>query len=216
MFGQSFYADDELLSLSGLQHLAYCERQWSLIHVERLWADSADTIRGDYFHERVDVRGYTCSEGIRAARSVSLVSRSLGLYGVADIVEFQASREGLPLLPVEYKVGRPKTEDWDRVQLAAQAMCLEEMYGASIDHGALYYGQTRHRETIRITLELRERVTQLSKRAHELSVSGRTPRAVQLARCKRCSLIDVCFPSALGKDVGEYWTSLGEPLEVLN
>ena len=131
------YADDELLPLSGLQHIAYCERQWALIHVEQIWTESADTVRGELFHRRVDTEGYSCAHGIRAERSVRLVSRRLGLYGIADIVEYDAQTDCV-LMPVEYKVGKPKSEDWDRLQLAAQTMCLEEMEGTRVVTGALF------------------------------------------------------------------------------
>ena len=98
------YTDDELLALSGLQHLAYCERQWALIHLEQIWVDSADTLRGDHFHERVDTTGYSCADGVRAERGVRLVSRRLGIYGIADIVEYGVGDAGSFVRPVEYKV----------------------------------------------------------------------------------------------------------------
>ncbi len=196
------YSDEDLLALSGLQHLAFCERQWALIHVEQTWEDSADTLGGDYFHDRVDAVGYSCADGVRAERRVRLASRRLGLYGVADIVEVHSDGE---LVPVEYKVGRPKTEDWDRIQLTAQAMCLEEMHDTSIPLGVLYYGKTRRRVSVDLTSDLRDRVESLAVRMHELFRSGTTPRAPKQARCRRCSLVDVCAPEATRKNAREYW-----------
>ena len=209
------YGDDDLLALSGLQHLAYCERQWALIHLEQIWTDSADTLRGDYFHERVDMKGYIHAGNVHAVRSVRLVSRALGLYGIADIVEYDREDVNHPLWPVEYKVGKPKSEDWDRVQLAAQTMCLEEMYETEIKEAALFYGKTRRRERIDIDDSLRGRVADLAKRAHELFFNGTTPIAVAAPRCKRCSLVDDCAPYASGRNVKAYWEHQGEPLEGL-
>lgn len=206
------YTEDELLPLSGLQHIAYCERQWALIHVEQIWSDSADTVRGELFHRRVDTEGYTCAKGVRSDRSVRVVSFQLGLYGVADIVEYDA-QTGEIIMPAEYKVGKPKQEDWDRLQLTAQAMSLEEMAGACIDAGALFYGETRRRETVRITQELRERVVLLAQRMHGLFSKGVTPPPPTNVRCKRCSLVDDCAPFAQ-RDVHAYWAEHERALEV--
>lgn len=208
------YGDDDLLALSGLQHLAYCERQWALIHLEQIWTDNADTLRGDFFHERVDTKGYTHVADVRAVREVRLVSRKLGLYGIADIVEYDWENADRPLRPIEYKAGKPKVEDWDRVQLAAQAMCLEEMYGAAISRAALFYGRTRRRDWVDIDEDLRLRVAVLAERAHELASDARTPKVVASSRCKRCSLADECVPNVLDKSVKAYWKRQGEPLEV--
>ena len=197
------YEDDELLALSGLQHIAYCERQWALIHVERIWEENADTVRGEHFHERVDTSGFTTLRGVRAERSVRVISRRLGLYGVADIVEY--GDDGGVIGPVEYKVGKPKASDWDRLQVAAQAMCLEEMEGAHIAVGSLFYGETRRRESVQITDGLRTRVESLSKDMHRLFNRGITPLVAAGPKCRRCSLRDACLPEAMDKDVGGYW-----------
>lgn len=207
------YEDDDLLALSGLQHLAYCERQWALIHLEQIWTESADTLEGEFFHERVDTRGYECAGGVRAVRSVRVVSRELGLFGIADIVEFKADADNLPIRPVEYKVGRPKIEDWDRVQLTAQAMCLEEMFGTHVATGDIYYGRVRRREVVPITDELRERVRGLARRAHVLFSEGRTPHAKRASKCHRCSLADECLSEVQEKDVLDYWKDYGVELE---
>lgn len=205
------YGDDDLLALSGLQHLAFCERQWALIHVEQIWIDNADTVRGHYFHERVDITGYSCANGIRSERSVRLVNRRLGIIGIADIVEFSNNHDS-PILPIEYKVGRPKVEDWDRLQLTAQAMCLEEMYGISISTGVLFYGETRRRETVAIIDDLRGEVERLALRAHELFSNGETPPRPEEARCSRCSLKDVCMPELFDtpENPRKYWETFGE------
>jgi CRISPR-associated exonuclease Cas4 len=203
------YSDDELLPLSGLQHLAYCERQWGLIHLEQVWEESADTLRGDYFHERADTVGYSCARGVRAERRVRLASHRLGLYGVADIVEFSESPTGRSVLPVEYKVGRPKREAWDRLQVAAQAACLEEMYGLDVPEGCLFYGATRRREMVDIDASLRAELERLSFHMHELYERQVLPEAARSTRCKRCSLADRCLPESLRCDAASYWTDMG-------
>jgi CRISPR-associated exonuclease Cas4 len=205
------FSDDELLPLSGLQHLAFCERQWGLIHIEQVWAESADTLRGEFFHERVDTAGYTNASGVRSERSVRLTSHELGLYGVADIVEFSIE-EPITIRPVEYKVGSPKIASWDRIQLSAQAICLEEMYRTSIDEGALYYGGTRRRERVEISQQLRDEVIRLADQAQRLFDAQATPLPRKRTCCNRCSLRDLCVPELAGMKVAAYWESFGERL----
>ena len=205
------YSDDELLALSGLQHLAFCERQWALIHLEQVWEESAETVAGNLFHERADQPGYSTRKNVTSYRRVRLVSHRLGLYGVADIVEYeQIAERGLRITPVEYKVGSPKLEDWDRIQVAAQAMCLEEMLGTAIDEGALFYGKTRQREKVPIDSELWERVLYLANRMHELYAGETLPPVAKRARCKKCSLQNECLPEAKGRSAVEYWLDMGE------
>lgn len=206
------YDEDELLALSGLQHLAYCERQWALIHLEQIWEDSADTLRGDYFHERVDTVGYSCTDGVRSERRVRLVSRSLGIYGVADIVEYGVGDAGLFVRPVEYKVGKSKVENWDRLQVTAQALCLEEMRGCAITEGAIFYGETRRREHVEITKGLRDELERLAGRMHALFKLNETPPAEIGSKCRRCSLIDECIPKMGNLSVSDYWAQCGESL----
>lgn len=202
------FSDDELLPLSGLQHLAFCERQWALIHLEQAWADNLDTTRGSFFHERVDAKGYSTLRGFRSERAVHVVSHSLGLYGVADIVEYGVGKNAGIVRPVEYKVGKPKIQDWDRIQVAAQAMCIEEMSRATISSAALFYGGTRRREEIQITNDLRARVESMSARMHRLFEGGLTPKGTYSPRCKRCSLYDFCLPNHC-EEVGGYWHDFG-------
>lgn len=205
------YGEDELLALSGLQHIAYCERQWALIHIEQTWTESADTLRGEFFHERVDTKGYSCAHGVRAERRVHLVSRELGIYGVADIVEYGGGGDPTSIVPVEYKVGKPKVEDWDRIQLTAQAICLEEASGHEVKEGAIFYGETRRRELVVIGSALRDKAHALAARMHELFEQGTTPTCTKGTKCRRCSLKDDCLPEANG-NVVRYWATHGEGL----
>lgn len=210
------FTDDQLLPISALQHLLFCERQAALIHVERLWAENRLTVEGRVMHRKAhdprkvsgDVRG-----GVRAVRGLELVSRRLGLYGVADVVEFEvdSSRAGpspapemiCPIpVPIEYKRGRPKAHDADRVQLCAQAMCLEEMLAPDrrpgwIAAGAIFYGQTRRRMEVAFDDKLRAKTEAAALRLREIVDAGVTPGARREKKCDRCSLLHLCLPDAL-------------------
>jgi CRISPR-associated exonuclease Cas4 len=203
------YGDDELLPLSGLQHLSYCERQWALIHVEGQWEDNLETVRGEFFHGRVDVSGYSTVRGYRAERTVHLVSYELGIYGIADIVEYALNSNVQPIRPVEYKVGKSKSGNWDRIQVAAQAMCLEEMTGERIEEAAIFYGEARHREVVTVKEPLREEVRSASKHMHEMFELRTVPPAHLSAKCRRCSLADVCLPVCDNMSTSMYWKGYG-------
>jgi len=194
---------DDLLPLSGLQHLIFCERQFALIHVEQTWAENALTISGRQLHERADLPGQSLGASVRVARALPLGSVRLRLAGKADIVEFH--REGgadeiavWRPFPVEYKRGRPKPGGADEVQLCAQAICLEEMLGLDVPRGALFYGRTRRRKPVEFTPLLRARVEAAARRCHELFDARVTPRVARHKGCDRCSLLDVCLPAVTG------------------
>ena len=206
--------EDAYLMLSGIQHFAFCPRQWALIHIEQLWADNVHTVIGHHVHERVD--DWTVDEtrgNVRIVRAMPLVSAQLGLRGVADMVEFHRvseeaddtvqldGRDGFwRVIPVEYKKGAPKPDDRDEVQLCAQAICLEEMLDVRISYGYLYYDTVKHREEVVFTGKLRERVHQISKQMHKLFAEGRTPQVSYGKHCGSCSLEALCQPK---------WSKLG-------
>jgi len=180
--------------------MAFCERQCALIHVEQTWQESARTAEGRIMHERVHEEGGESRGNIRIERGVSLRSLRLGLIGKADVVEFHRQTDGswLPF-PVEYKRGKPKADDCDKVQLCAQAFCLEEMLGVAIPGGALFYGQTRRRLDVDFDEALRQETEETARRAHELITSGRTPPPVYEKRCESCSLMADCLPRTIQK-----------------
>ena len=212
------FHDEELLPLSGLQHLMFCERQWALIHMDQEWTENVLTVEGKQLHEFVHEQGSGVREGIRMARGLRLRSLALGLYGVADLVEFHpcggdsalpAAIPGVPLpglsghwlpYPVEYKRGRKRHDKADEVQLCAQALCLEEMLNVTVERGAIYYGQPRRRTEIDFTVELREEVTALCRRTRELYGARQTPPPRLGRHCANCSLENVCMPNLAGKD----------------
>jgi CRISPR-associated exonuclease Cas4 len=193
------FIESELLPLSALQHLLFCERQCALIHIERVWDENRFTAEGRVFHEKVHDRGDEMRPGIRVARALPLKSMKLALSGIADVVEFHRkgdSKIWRPF-PVEYKRGKPKKGASDTVQLCAQAMCLEEMLNAEVPKGALFYGKTRRRLDVDFDDDLRTLTVETARRLHELIDSGKTPQPRYDARCERCSLIDVCVPKAI-------------------
>ena len=214
------FADDALLPISALQHLLFCERQCALIHVERIWVENRLTVEGRNLHDKAhDGPGETRS-GVRIARGLPLRCVRLGLVGVADVVEFRPPSETGQRrpYPIEYKRGRPKSHDADRVQLCAQALSLEEMFSVSIPAGALFYGEIRRRVSVPFDAALRQLTEQTAERLHELISAGRTPRAVRERKCDTCSLLPACLPDALAAKLSArrcfaeaLSRSLGEP-----
>ena len=189
------YAEDDLVPLSALQHLLFCERQCALIHIERLWSENRLTAEGRNLHERAD-SGESESRGpVRTARSLPLRSLRLGLTGIADVVEFHYDGPMLiSAMPIEYKRGRPKSDDSDRVQLCAQALCLEEMLGISVPAGALFYATPRRRTDVIFDEILRRTTEDAAVRLQRLLDSGITPRVPRQPKCDGCSLFELCMP----------------------
>ncbi|MGQ0642523.1 MAG: CRISPR-associated protein Cas4 [Gemmatimonadaceae bacterium] len=194
------FSDDQLLPISALQHLLFCERQCALIHIERLWAENRFTVEGQHVHRKAHEGPNETRDGVTTARGLPLRSFRLGLVGMADVVEFRQSPAptGTPTpFPVEYKRGRPKSHDADRVQLCAQALCLEEMLGVHVAVGALYYGKTRRRKRVTFDAALRALTEQTCARLHALVASSKTPPAIREPKCDRCSLYELCLPQSM-------------------
>ncbi|HMK89988.1 MAG TPA: CRISPR-associated protein Cas4 [Methylocystis sp.] len=195
-------ADDDLDSfpLSALQHAVYCLRQAALIHVERLWEENRFTAEGRVLHKSVDTQGQRYSRGVRRVAALPLACRRLALAGVADLVEFHKSENAEVPYPVEFKRGKPKTHQADEVQLCAQALCLEEMTGAAVPEGALFYEQTRRRVTVAFDSALRALTEETARALREVVDSGVTPPArYEKRKCDACSLIELCRPKVAGR-----------------
>lgn len=190
------YTEDDLLPLSALQHLLFCERQCALIHIEQAWSENLFTAEGRIMHDRVDTGKHETRHNIRTEFAVPLRSFRLGLAGKADVVEFHRQGNMWHPFPVEFKRGKPKQDNCDRVQLCAQAICLEEMLDTEIDGGALFYGKIRRRQDVVFDLNLRKETEETSKRLHQLIASGITPAPQYSKKCESCSLIEVCLPKA--------------------
>lgn len=195
------FTESDLLPLSALQHLAFCERQWALIHLEQQWVENHLTAEGRNLHERAHEASDEIRDGVRICRGLRLRSLRLGLVGQADIVEFHPNNEGsVTPFPVEYKRGKPKPGHWDEVQLCAQALCLEEMLTTSVPAGAIFYGEPRRRTDVQFGQSLRMRTEVLAGRLHLLQAQGTTPIAEYAPKCNRCSLREVCLPEVTGRE----------------
>ncbi|HBO4368515.1 TPA: CRISPR-associated protein Cas4 [Pseudomonas aeruginosa] len=203
--------DDNLIPLSALQHYLYCPRQCALIHVERLWAENRQTAEGRLLHERADQYHVEQRHGVRTVTAMPLLNLELGVTGVADVVEFRITTDDEErAYPVEYKRGRPKAHRADEVQLCAQALCLEAMFGKSLAEGALFYGKTRRRKIVMFDDALRRLTQQVIHATRELLAVRRTPLAdYQAKRCDPCSLIDLRQPKLLKRSTSvEGWLRL--------
>ncbi len=194
------YNEDDLLPVSALQHLLFCERQCALIHIEQLWAENLFTAEGRIMHERVHAEERESRGKIRIEYGMPLRSLRLGLIGKADVVEFHRQADGTwQPFPVEYKRGKPKKNNSDKVQLCAQALCLEEMMDVPVPDGALFYGKTRRRLDVVFDGTLRELTEDTAMRLRELIEPGRTPRPVYAKKCDSCSLAGMCLPKTMEK-----------------
>lgn len=191
---------EDYLAISALQHYAFCPRQFALIHVEQVWAENRFTAEGRVLHERVDSGLAEQRRGTRFERGVMLLSEHHGLTGKMDLLEIE-SGDPPRYFPVEYKRGKPKTQDWDRIQLCAQALCLEEMRRCTVSEGALWYWEIRRREPVAIDNSLREATVAAIEGARNILVSGKTPAPItDKRRCRACSLCDLCEPDTFRND----------------
>ena len=205
----------EYLQLSVLQHYAYCPRQWALFHLEQQWQENDRTADGHVFHTRAhDGPEHELRGDLLLLRGLRVHSDRLGISGSCDVVEFHRQAGGVPLpgyegnwqpYPVEYKRGEPRAGNADRLQLCAQAMCLEEMLLCDIPEGSLYYGEIRRREVVRLDPSLRAEVTAALDEMHRCFRAGHTPKAKPTKGCNACSLRDICLPKlARGSNVASY------------
>lgn len=204
------YTEEEYLMISGLQHFAFCRRQWALIHIEQLWNENLRTVEGEILHEKAHDPLFTEKrKGVLTVRSLAVHSAELGITGKCDVVEFYEDLEGIDLhgrtglwrpVPVEYKRGHSKETDADRLQLCAQAMCLEEMLCCEIPFGYLYYGETRIREEVPLLQELRQKVLDMLKEMHQYNKRQYTPKVKPTKACNACSLRDLCLPKLYRKE----------------
>ena len=202
------YSEDDYLMLSGIQHYAFCRRQWALIHIEQQWQENEHTVEGELLHKRAHDAYFTEKrKDVIISRGLPVHSRTMGVSGVCDIVEFCRAEDGIPLFghrglysvyPVEYKKGAPKDSEIDILQLTAQAMCLEEMLSAKIQEGAIFYGEIRRRDKIVFNDTLRDTVRKDFEEMHGLFERRYTPKVKWSKSCGACSLKDICMPR-LGK-----------------
>ena len=198
------YTEDEYLMLSGIQHFKFCRRQWAFIHLEQQWEENVHTVIGELMHKKAhDPYLKEKRKDTLIVRALPISSKVLGISGECDIVEFSKSENGISLYkhrglysvcPVEYKKGKSKESDADRLQLTAQAMCLEEMFSTEISCGAIFYGETRKRERVNFSKELRGEVRQICQEMHQYYDKKYMPKVKRSKACNSCSLKDICLP----------------------
>lgn len=209
------YFEEDYLMLSGIQHFAFCRRQWALIHIEQQWEENYKTTAGELMHKKAHDGGSFEKRGdLLIVRGLRIASHELGLSGQCDVVEFHQSEEGIDLFgydgkwipePIEYKHGTPKENNADELQLCAQALCLEEMFQTSISRGSLFYGENRRRSRVEFTEDLRSAAKETAGKMHEMFRRGHTPNVKTSKQCKSCSLANLCLPGLQkSTDVGQY------------
>jgi len=185
--------EGELVVISALERFSYCPRQCALVHLESAWEENLFTTRGRHLHESVHEEGTELIAGERHERSLPIWSRRLGLTGKSDLVEF---RDGIPY-PVEYKVGKKRKGRHEELQLCAQAVCLEEMFGVTVECGAIYWHGSRKRQEVAVTEELRVRLELTVPRLRELLERRILPEPPNDERCPDCSLNAACMPGTI-------------------
>ncbi|MEZ6146886.1 MAG: CRISPR-associated protein Cas4 [Planctomycetaceae bacterium] len=216
------YTEDDLLPLSALRHLLFCERQCAAHSCRAVVGRESVHRGGQVLHRQAHDGKPQTRDGVRITRGLPLSSFSLGLTGKADVVEFRPPADqtaddqatslagwlrervalglaGWTVTPIEYKRGSPKRNDCDRVQLCAQALCLEEMLSVHIEAGQLFYGEKRRRFDVPFDEQLRATTTEAAATLHAMFQSGTTPPAVREKKCDTCSLLPVCLPDAMSR-----------------
>lgn len=203
--------DDETdyLMLSGIQHFLFCKRQWALIHIEQQWEENVRTIEGEHLHEKADQPFIREKRGNKLiVRALPVKSKELKITGICDVVEFIQDDNGVELVgakgkytayPIEYKRGKPKTNDSDILQLVAQAMCLEEMLLCQVNIGYLFYNEIKHRVEVPLTTEYKNKVKSIFAEMHEYYKRKYTPKVKTGSFCKNCSLQNICLPKLMSK-----------------
>ncbi|MCL2842375.1 MAG: CRISPR-associated protein Cas4 [Oscillospiraceae bacterium] len=215
MYENGVIRSEDFLMLSGLQHFAFCPRQWALIHLEGQWAENVKTVEGNLLHEKCHSAEQSERRGdALILRDLRIFSNTLGLSGACDVVEFSRDENGVTLhgregrwhpFPIEYKRGKPKEHRADELQLCAQAMCLEEMLCCTISEGALFYGESRRRQGVQFDTELREQVVAMTQEMHQYARRGHTPHVRPRKGCPSCSLKELCLPKLLKKRSASDW-----------
>lgn len=201
---------DDLIPISALQHYDYCPRQCALIHIERIWSENYWTAQGRVLHQRTDEGKAEQRVDTRVERSVTIISRRLGIQGKLDVLEINLKDNSYT--PVEYKRGKPKTTLCDKIQLCAQAMCLEEMRDTRIPRAAIWYWQVRQREWVELDDTLRTETERVIQAVHELFQERKIPAPAYGSHCRACSLLDDCQPQAIQRDTtDQYLRDLFQP-----
>ncbi len=201
------YAEDDLIPISALSQYTYCPRRAGLIFVERQWADNVFTVQGKHVHERAHRPEATNARDRHVVRGLYLSSARLGLFGVADVVEFPNHDPITDVTIVEYKRGKltPRRKIEYEVQLCAQAICLEETLHLQLERGCLFFALSHRRVEVAFTAELRELVAYAAQKMHEMMQTSAVPRPQLGPKCRGCSLRTLCLPElSAGRNAATY------------
>jgi len=193
------YTEDDFIMISALQHYIFCPRQCALIHIDDVWQDNFFTVRGEILHEKVDADTYETRGNVKIVRGLRIHSFKYGLVGRCDVVEFKQTSKVNEILPVEFKAGQPKEDISDKVQLCAQVLCLEEMMNIQINKAYFFYGKIKRRYKIDIDLRLRTQTENVINNVRILVSNKKIPIMEFSAKCRNCSLINICQPKAMNK-----------------
>ncbi len=180
----------EIISISSINQYEYCPRRCGLMLVEGIWSDNEHTVSGTILHKQTDIPGYEVRRGVKLIRSLPIFSRKLGISGKADIVEIR----GKEYIPVEYKKGKRRKYSNDDMQLATQALCLEEMFAVEISRGFIYHMTSKKRREVLIDEELRNSVISALQNIRTILETSKVPTACYSSRCEGCSLYKDCLP----------------------
>lgn len=201
--------EEQYLMLSGIQHFLFCRRQWALIHIEQQWEENVRTVEGKHLHEKTDQPFIREKRGNKlVVRAMPVKSDELKISGVCDVVEFIRNEQGVELsgiegkflaYPVEYKRGKPKTDESDIMQLTAQALCLEEMLLCDVDTGYIFYNEIKHRVEVPLTAEYKNKVKKIVVEMYDYYKKRYTPKVKTGKFCKSCSLQHICLPALMSK-----------------
>ena len=193
------YSEDNFIMISSLQHYIFCPRQCALIHIDDVWQENLFTVRGEILHQRVDTDTYETRGDVKTVRGLRIHSYKYGLVGRCDVVEFKQTSKGKEILPVEFKAGQPKDDISDKVQLCAQAFCIEEMLHTKINKAAFFYGKIKRRNVIDIDIQLRSQTEDVISNVRKLITEKKIPIIDYSSKCRNCSLVNICQPKALNR-----------------
>ncbi|WP_136608678.1 CRISPR-associated protein Cas4 [Paenibacillus dokdonensis] len=201
--------DEHYLMLSGIQHFEFCKRQWALIHIEQQWEENVRTVEGQHLHRKADQPFVREKRGDKlTVRAMPVKSEELQITGICDVVEFLQDNDGVEIhgaegkyiaYPVEYKRGKPKVSDADVLQLAAQALCLEEMLLCRIETGYLFYNEIKHRVEVQLTEDIKDKVKSIVTEMQDYYKRSHTPKVKTGPFCQSCSLHSICLPEVMSK-----------------
>jgi CRISPR-associated exonuclease Cas4 len=210
------YTEEQLLPLSAVGQFVHCPRRFALLHLEQQWEDNRFTAEGTILHEKTDSGVRESRDSVRIVRSLRLCSYELGVYGIADVVEFhRVSKEDIGVTlpkasgkwqpyPVEFKRGAATNLDGYKAQLCLQAFCLEEMLKVSIPEGALFLGEKQGRMKVAFTPALRAQVVNACHAMQQLFASGETPPPTFGKWCASCSIVEECHPKLIASHRSAY------------